>query len=214
MLQERLSVLESSSHDVENPSNDNGFNGPPRHAARNFKRVSRSLKSKLSNFDNENNTHDNHMPFWESVRDRASWLVGLLVFQSCSSFILAQNDQLLQNHPVIVHFLTMLVGAGGNAGNQASIGVIRGLATGALHKRNMRQFLRKELYMAVALTVILSFSGFLRASFLSRTPPAETFAITSSLAMIVFTSICLGDLLPLLLQQLGLQPTAAPRSKW
>lgn len=59
--------------------------------------------------------------FARSVQDRAGWLVGLLVLQSMSSFILARNEALLQRHLVIVRFLTMLVGAGGNAGNQASV---------------------------------------------------------------------------------------------
>jgi hypothetical protein len=59
--------------------------------------------------------------FWEMVQDRAGWLVGLLILQSMSSFILARNERLLQEHVIIVRFLTMLVGAGGNAGNQASV---------------------------------------------------------------------------------------------
>jgi Mg/Co/Ni transporter MgtE len=41
--------------------------------------------------------------------------------QSFSGIILSRNEALLVDHPVIVYFLTMLVGAGGNAGNQASV---------------------------------------------------------------------------------------------
>lgn len=59
--------------------------------------------------------------FRKVLQDRASWLVGLLVLQSCSSFIIKNNQDMLANHIVIVRFLTMLVGAGGNAGNQASV---------------------------------------------------------------------------------------------
>jgi hypothetical protein len=59
--------------------------------------------------------------FYSRVQDRAGWLVGLLVLQSMSSFIISRNEALLQSHLVIVQFLTMLVGAGGNAGNQASV---------------------------------------------------------------------------------------------
>lgn len=59
--------------------------------------------------------------FKDALRDRAKWLIGLLAMQSMSGFILARNEQLLQAHPIIVYFLTMLVGAGGNAGNQASV---------------------------------------------------------------------------------------------
>ena len=65
-----------------------------------------------------------------SLRTRASWLLGLLVCQSASSFVLADNEQLLVNHPTVIFFMTMLVGAGGNAGNQAAVRIIRGLATG------------------------------------------------------------------------------------
>lgn len=59
--------------------------------------------------------------FKDALKDRAKWLVGLLALQSMSGFILARNELLLQTHPVIVYFLTMLVGAGGNAGNQAAV---------------------------------------------------------------------------------------------
>jgi hypothetical protein len=60
-------------------------------------------------------------PFLKVLSDRAGWLVGLLILQSCSSFILKHYEELLQSHLVLVQFLTMLVGAGGNAGNQASV---------------------------------------------------------------------------------------------
>ena len=54
-------------------------------------------------------------------------MLGLLVLQSTSSFVLDNYQQLLKDHIVVTLFLTMLVGAGGNAGNQSSIKVIRGL---------------------------------------------------------------------------------------
>jgi len=197
LLEQRLSYLERSPLQVDIEGNTQLKLAPS---------PSRSLKKKISDLPKKTSREYAELSFWASVKDRSSWLVGLLVFQSCSSFILAQNDALLQRHPVIVHFLTMLVGAGGNAGNQASVRVIRGLATGSLHSRNRKPFLIQELNMAVALTIILSLSGFLRAAFLSRTPPTETFAITLSLSMIVFSSICLGALLPLLLQYMGFDP--------
>jgi len=143
--------------------------------------------------------------FGDALRDRAYWLCGLLAMQSLSGFILARNEVLLQNHPVIVYFLTMLVGAGGNAGNQASVRVIRGLALGTLNESTQRQFLNRELKMAVCLCGLLSTAGFLRAAAF-RTPLPETIAITCSLALIVFSSIGLGAVLPLVLQKLRVDP--------
>lgn len=44
------------------------------------------------------------IPFKVALRDRAFWLVGLLSLQSCSGFILANNEALLGNHPVSKYF--------------------------------------------------------------------------------------------------------------
>lgn len=55
--------------------------------------------------------------FWP----RARWLLGLLFLQSTSSFILKGFQSLIEKHPSIVFFLTMLVGAGGNAGSQSVV---------------------------------------------------------------------------------------------
>ena len=148
---------------------------------------------------------DGDIPFRDVVKDRAGWLVGLLVLQSCSSFILARNEALLESHLVIVQFLTMLVGAGGNAGNQASVRVIRGLAVGTLNERTLKPFLWTEAKMGLALSVILGLAGFLRAT-VFMVPIAETVAITTSLYMIVISSVCIGALLPLAMYRCGLDP--------
>lgn len=143
--------------------------------------------------------------FKDALKDRAYWLVGLLTLQSMSGFILARNEDLLQTHPVIVYFLTMLVGAGGNAGNQAAVRVIRGIALGTLNERTQRQFLNREFKMALSLSAILSLAGFIRATAFN-TPFAETVAVTFALAIIVFTSICFGAVLPLLLRRIDVDP--------
>jgi len=145
------------------------------------------------------------LTFVDALKSRANWLVGLLALQSCSGFILSRNELLLQDHPVIVYFLTMLVGAGGNAGNQASVRVIRGLALGTLNPRTQGRFLNREFRMAVALSGILSAAGFVRAVVFG-TPLPETLAVTLALSMIVFSSICLGAVLPLVLQRAGVDP--------
>jgi Mg/Co/Ni transporter MgtE len=99
----------------------------------------------------------------------------------------------------------MLVGAGGNAGNQASVRVIRGLALGTLNDRTQSQFLIREIKMAASLSLILAFAGFIRAA-VFRTPFPETIAVTSSLFLIVLSSICLGAVLPLLLKKIKIDP--------
>jgi hypothetical protein len=139
-------------------------------------------------------------------------LTGLLVFQSCSSFILSSNEELIRDHPSIVFFLTMLVGAGGNAGNQAAVRVIRGIAVGALNEHTTSQFIIRELIMAFSLSTLLGAAGLLRAFLSAQTSLPETVAITITLMIIVFISIVTGALLPLLLQQCRLDPAHSSTS--
>jgi Mg/Co/Ni transporter MgtE len=110
----------------------------------------------------------------------------------------------------------MLVGAGGNAGNQASVRVIRGIAIGTLHPNNRTaqiQFLYRELKMAFWLSIIVSIVGFLRTVlFYSKTPLSEAIAITVALCMIVFTSVCFGAMLPFILQRLNVDPAHSSTS--
>lgn len=155
--------------------------------------------------DNEGNPNLHQMTFWQSLTDRAGWLIGLLVFQSLSSFILARNELLLQKHTVIVQFLTMLVGAGGNAGNQASVGVVRGIAVGMVNRSNVRRVLGREFTMGVALSLILGLAGFVRAKAFA-VPWTETIAITTSLFLIVIISVIVGASLPVGMEAVGIDP--------
>jgi len=149
--------------------------------------------------------------FGEALRDRAYWLVGLLILQSLSGIILMRNEALLTNHPVIIYYLTMMVGAGGNAGNQASVRVIRGLALGTLNEQTRGQFLTREIKMAATLSLILSTAGFCR-TIAFKTPFPEAITVTTALALIVFSSVCLGAVLPLFLEKLGIDPAHSSTS--
>lgn len=131
--------------------------------------VSLVLKSHVSDCDDQSDHSsvgdlEPELTFFQSLVDRGSWLVGLLVLQSFSSFILKNNEDLLQQHAVIVRFLTMLVGAGGNAGNQASVRVIRGLATGTIRVGdNVKTYLKSEFKTGILLSIFLGVAGCLRA---------------------------------------------------
>ena len=137
-----------------------------------------------------------------SIPTRASWLLGLLVCQSLSSFVLADNQQLLASHPTVIFFLTMLVGAGGNAGNQAAVRIIRGLATGEVDPSptdRTKGIVTDEFVRAAVLASIVVVVGFVRVIAFDASL-ADAAAISASLFIIVATSVVLGTLLPLVLQ--------------
>jgi len=164
-----------------------------------------------SNININNQSVFENKSFIKSAIDRGTWLGGLLLFQSFSSVILSKYVDLIQKHPTIVYFLTALVGAGGNAGNQASVRCIRGLALKSLNQRTMKSFIKTELLMAVVLSGMLGIVGLLRAWF-SNASPVEMLAIVISLITIVFVSVITGACLPLVLQLLGADPAHASTS--
>lgn len=167
---------------------------------------------KLDAPDNESENLTTFSSFFASYLDRGSWLVGLLIFQSFSSIILQSNEDLLKNHPTIIQYLTMLIGAGGNAGSQATVRVIRGIAIGSLNKNTTWKFILSELYMGAALCITVGIAGVVRTLVTGHTSVMETLAIAVALCVIVMVSIIAGVMLPLGFQFVGLDPAHSSTS--
>ena len=159
---------------------------------------------------------------------RGTWLLGLLVLQSSSSVVLERYADLVKDHIEITLLLTMLVGAGGNAGNQSAISVIRGLATGTIQPTFScaLETMWRQTRVGVALASVLSAGGFIRvlasrAAFADAgdvgtlaaagTDPALVAAIgiATSLFAIVTASTLTGSALPFALAAAGQDPANA-----
>jgi len=149
--------------------------------------------------------------FWH----RAGWLVLLLMCQSTSSVILEHFELLIKSHPVVIYFLTMLVGAGGNAGGQSTVLVVRRLALATVNGRahgdpglSVRRIVGSELSVGAQLAVVLCGASFLRC-IVFQVRGVECLAICLSMLVIVFTSTLVGAALPLLLRKLNVDPAHA-----
>ena len=148
--------------------------------------------------------------FLREGRIRATWLLGLLVLQSLSSFVLEANEALIKEHLVVTLFLTMLVGAGGNSGAQSSVHVIRGLATGQFSctLETFTSVLKQQLRVGVLLGTALAVGGYLRV-IATEGIPLDAFAIACSLFAIVNVSVLVGTSLPFALAWRGVDPAHA-----
>lgn len=135
------------------------------------------------------------------------------MLQSSSSVVLDNFQELLKENIVVTLFLTMLVGAGGNAGNQSAIKVIRGLATKKMDGSwsTAAEVLRKQLLVGLLLGTSLAAVGYLRV-YLTDGDSTNAFAISLSLFLIVISSTILGTSLPFILYQFGVDPANAGTS--
>ena len=142
---------------------------------------------------------------------RTAVLILLMLLQSLSQFILETYEQLVSEHVIVPLFLTMLIGAGGNAGNQAAVHSITGLVTGEYTLRSFRIVVFREACIGFFCATILTFTGMLRVYLFYDAPDrygdsyaaASAFAICTSLFFIVLTSIIVGSSLPFLLEKFG-----------
>lgn len=139
------------------------------------------------------------------VWQRTTVLVSLLLLQSLSQFILEMYESLISKHVIIPLFLTMLVGAGGNAGNQATVRAITGLVTKEFRPRDYFLVLRKEVVVGLINSIILACIGFGRVYYFYGQQDMffSTVAITLSLFFIVMSSVVLGSSLPFLIGYAG-----------
>lgn len=147
----------------------------------------------------------------ECIWHRASWLIVLLMLQSTSSFVLKRFQLLVQLHPAVVFYLTMLVGAGGNAGAQSTILSIRKLTLNAktmTDSQMWRDIMRTEARSGVLLAVLLGGISLIRCT-MFQTGGQECLAIGLSMLAIVFSSTIVGAAFPLLLHRLGVDPAHA-----
>jgi cation transporter-like permease len=142
------------------------------------------------------------------VWGRSAWLVVLLILQSFSSFILESYAELISTHVVVTFFLTMLVGAGGNAGNQSAVMIIRGLALGIVREENKYQILLKQFLIGILISLVLVVFGYLRVVFFG-TDMKSALAISLALFLIVVVAVALGAVLPLVLNGLGIDAAHA-----
>lgn len=167
-----------------------------------------SPETSTSDPDGEEGADSLHK-FWH----RAGWLVLLLFCQSTSSVILEHFELLVKTHPVVVYFLTMLVGAGGNAGGQSTVLVVRRLALAAANGRgreslSFQRIVGAEVTVGAQLALVLGLACFVRC-IVFQVRGEECLAICLSMLAITFSSTLIGAALPLLLGRLKIDPAHA-----
>jgi Mg/Co/Ni transporter MgtE len=157
------------------------------------------VRQRLDNID-EKEKPSQEEPKGNNIISRICLLSFLLILQSGSSFILQSFSELISRHILITMYLTMLVGAGGNAGNQAAVLVIRRLATSSSF--SVQSLIIRETFSAIIIGSVVTLIGFIRVWIEERGAILPSLTIAIALFCIVTSSILLGTLLPIILQRI------------
>jgi len=137
---------------------------------------------------------------------RCGWLMGLLLIQSISSAVLQNFEVLIQQHTSVMFFLTMLIGAGGNAGSQSCILMLRAVAKYPDMTWPMkRKLIWKQFTQGLLLGLTLSIFSIFRVLPFDH-DMWEVLAICVSLLIIIIVSTVVASVLPLLLNRWNMDP--------
>ncbi|MDR2046931.1 MAG: magnesium transporter [Clostridiales bacterium] len=151
---------------------------------------------------------------FELAKNRLTWLVVLMVAGMLIGLLLNAFEKALIG--VLVIFMPMIIGTGGNAGSQAATLIIRGLALGEIGVKDYGKVLFKELRVSLMIGFILGLFNFFRV--LIQYPNIEQGAvkpalvISASVTFVVVAAKLTGSMLPILAKKLKLDPAlmAAP----
>ncbi|CBL43874.1 Magnesium transporter [gamma proteobacterium HdN1] len=140
-------------------------------------------------------------------RKRVFWLVFLVFGNLFSSAGIAHFEDIIASNLVLVFFLPLLVGSGGNAGSQSSTLMVRAIATGDVEVKDWLQLIGRETLVALAL------GGTMGAAVASlgywRGGSEIAIVVCLSMVSIVLVGCLVGLSLPFVLDRLGFDPAGA-----
>ena len=135
---------------------------------------------------------------------RVRWLVILILTGMVTSSILQGFESVLEAVTALAFYVPVLLGTGGNTGNQSATLIIRALATRDLDLRDWRRVFLKEMGVGLLLGLTLSF--LLVGKVYWDGHPLLLPVVGVSLVLIVFFANLVGAMLPFLLRRLGVDP--------
>ena len=138
---------------------------------------------------------------------RVFWLV-ILVFGSLLSGIgIAHFEDIIAANIVLMFFLPLLVGSGGNAGSQSATLMVRALATGDVQFKDWFYLLGRESLVALCLGVTMAIAVSVLGYFRGDAMVALVLAL--SMLGIVLLGCLIGMSLPFILNRFKLDPASA-----
>ena len=142
---------------------------------------------------------------WSHAKSRIPWLLILMLSATLTGMISARFEPQIAVIPMLVSFMPMVMGTGGNCGSQSSTLIIRGMALDEIRLRDFFKVVFKELRIALICAAVLSVVNGLRV-LITYKDPALALVIGLSLIGTVVIAKLVGAMLPMGAKALRLDP--------
>ena len=142
---------------------------------------------------------------FKHAENRIVWLLILMLSAAITGAIITQYEQAFAAVPLLVAFIPMIMGTGGNCGSQSSTLIIRGLATDEIKLNDVFKALWKEIRVSLIVGIVLAIVNGIRI-LLQYKDMQLAIVIGLTLIVTVILAKALGCLLPMLAKKLKLDP--------
>ncbi len=149
---------------------------------------------------------------FELAKNRIFWLLFLMISSMLTGYLLTKYEDAFAVVPLLVSFIPMMTGTGGNAGSQSATLIIRGMTVGEIRPKDFIKVWWKEIRVALLCGIVLAGVNFIRL--IIQYPGNEMICLTVVISMFgtIIIAKSIGCLLPIGARLIHVDPAimAAP----
>ena len=142
---------------------------------------------------------------WKHARSRIVWLLVLMLSATITGAITNHFELLISTVPLLVSFMSMLTGTGGNCGSQSSTMVIQGMAMEEIRLKDFFRVAFKEFRIALICSVILAAVNFVRIIIMYQNVKIAAIVSITLIGTVILSKL-LGCMLPMLAKKIHIEP--------
>lgn len=142
---------------------------------------------------------------WKHARSRIVWLLILMLSATITGMITNHFEAQISAIPLLVAFMPMLTGTGGNCGSQSSAMIIQGMAMEEIRPKDFFRVVFKEFRIALICSMILIAVNFVRIILMYHDIKIAV-VVSLTLGATVILAKLLGCALPMLAKRIHLDP--------
>ena len=142
---------------------------------------------------------------FDHAKRRIPWLLVLMLSATLTGWISSQFEAQIALIPMLVSFMPMIMGTGGNCGSQSSTLIIRGMALEEIRLKDFFKVVFKEFRVAILCAVTLAVVNGLRVLIVYKDVSLALVIALSLIGTVVIAKL-VGAALPMLAKALHLDP--------
>ncbi|SAE35865.1 magnesium transporter mgtE [Enterobacter hormaechei] len=138
-------------------------------------------------------------------KKRSVWLLLLFVAEAYTSSVIQHFEEALESAIALAFFIPLLIGTGGNSGTQITSTLVRAMALGEVHLRDVGRVLRKEISTSLMIAATLGLAGCVRA-WMMGIGMEITLIVSLTLVCITLWSAIVSSVIPMVLKRCKIDP--------